>query len=134
MNNITKMTSKRGRPKKSDNEKAKPTDKIVCDICEKIITRSGRTRHTRTAYHQACVKCDNENIAFIKGNSSTNKRMSQLIKKPYINKEGGIEYLTDAQYNFYSKIGSTRHKYSPMGKIRQAQKPVLEDLDQHIED
>ena len=41
----------RGRPKKNESEKAKPTDKLTCEICGKEFFRSGRTQHKNTQYH-----------------------------------------------------------------------------------
>lgn len=40
-----------GRPRVS--EKKSPSDRIICNICSKEFTRSGRTKHNRTQYHQA---------------------------------------------------------------------------------
>lgn len=42
-----------GRPKKREEDKAKPTDRIKCEICSKEFYRSGRANHKKTAYHKA---------------------------------------------------------------------------------
>lgn len=42
-----------GRPRKNDADKAKPTDRIKCEICSKEFYRSGRANHKKTAYHRA---------------------------------------------------------------------------------
>lgn len=39
-----------GRPKKEEH--VDRSDRIKCDICGKIITRSARTNHNKTKYHQ----------------------------------------------------------------------------------
>lgn len=41
----------KGRPRKSDDEKAKPTDRLTCEICGKDFFRSGRSKHKTTQYH-----------------------------------------------------------------------------------
>ena len=41
----------RGRPIKKEEEKAKPNDKINCNICGKIYTRANQTRHKKSKYH-----------------------------------------------------------------------------------
>jgi hypothetical protein len=46
----------RGRPSKSDEEKAKPTDKVVCKICGKTFVRSNRSRHNDTNHHKIYEK------------------------------------------------------------------------------
>ncbi len=46
----------RGRPKKNDDEKSDPTDKITCEICAKVFVRSNRTNHKKTSYHQLYEK------------------------------------------------------------------------------
>lgn len=45
-----------GRPKKELDQKASPNDKIVCDVCGRTFTRSGRTNHNRSEFHKAHVK------------------------------------------------------------------------------
>lgn len=47
-----------GRPRKDDNEKAKATDRIKCNICGKMIIRSGRTKHNQSKYHQTYVSIE----------------------------------------------------------------------------
>ena len=42
-----------GRPKKNDDEKLKPTDKVICDICGGQFIRSNRTNHKKTKVCQA---------------------------------------------------------------------------------
>ena len=42
----------RGRPRKNDSEKAKPNDRIICEICGKEYFRSGSANHKATKYHQ----------------------------------------------------------------------------------
>lgn len=41
----------RGRPKKDDNDRAKPTDRLKCEVCGKEFFRSGRTKHNQTKHH-----------------------------------------------------------------------------------
>lgn len=41
----------KGRPRKPDNEKAKPTDRITCEICGKEYFRSGSANHKATKHH-----------------------------------------------------------------------------------
>ena len=40
-----------GRPKKTDDEKTKYSDRVECNICGKIFTRSNRSAHNKTQYH-----------------------------------------------------------------------------------
>lgn len=35
---------------------AKPNDKVECDVCGKVFTRSNRTVHNKTKYHQLYLK------------------------------------------------------------------------------
>lgn len=48
----TALYRKRGRPRISKEDKALPSDKIKCEVCSKVFTRSGRTGHNRTTYHR----------------------------------------------------------------------------------
>nr|AEY99263.1 zinc finger C2H2-type domain-containing protein [Moumouvirus Monve] len=50
-NNIV-MSKTRGRPRKNINEKAKPKDKLICDICGGSYTRSNVSKHKNTQKHQ----------------------------------------------------------------------------------
>lgn len=45
---------KKGRPGVIDY--AKPSDRLTCTVCGKDFTRSGRTGHQRTVYHQQRVQ------------------------------------------------------------------------------
>jgi hypothetical protein len=45
-----------GRPRKSEDEKAKPDDRIICDICQGVFTRAHRSAHKKTKVHQAYEK------------------------------------------------------------------------------
>lgn len=47
----TALYNCKGRPRKCEDEKARPNDRIKCDICSKYFTRSGRSGHNRTQYH-----------------------------------------------------------------------------------
>jgi|SRR5271154_1709771 len=42
-----------GRPRKDESEKAKPTDRIQCEICGNIFSRCHRSAHRKTKIHQA---------------------------------------------------------------------------------
>ena len=46
----------RGRPRKDDSDKAYPNDRVKCEVCSKYFTRSGRSSHNRTQYHQLHAK------------------------------------------------------------------------------
>lgn len=48
----TALYKKRGRPRMSEEDKALPSDKVRCEVCSKLFTRSGRTGHNRTTYHR----------------------------------------------------------------------------------
>lgn len=61
-----------GRPRKNENEKAKPYDRIICDICNKEFVRSHRSDHKKTNYHKMYADI-NENIKGIV--------INQMIKK-----------------------------------------------------
>lgn len=41
---------------KKEKVKAKPSDRVECGICGKIFTRSGRSNHNKTEYHQLYAK------------------------------------------------------------------------------
>lgn len=48
----TLYKSKVGRPKKSEETKAKPNDRILCPICKEEFVRSNRTNHNKTKIHK----------------------------------------------------------------------------------
>lgn len=45
-----------GRPRKKEEEKAKPNDRLICDVCGEKFIRSHRTRHNQNKVHQAYAK------------------------------------------------------------------------------
>jgi hypothetical protein len=58
---IKSKDSKVGRKKIKESKKAKPTDRIKCDICPGEYSRSSSTNHKRTKIHQAFLKI-NKNL------------------------------------------------------------------------
>lgn len=46
---IGKAVFKADKPEKV---KTKPSDRVICDVCGKEFTRSGRTTHNRTQFHK----------------------------------------------------------------------------------
>jgi hypothetical protein len=44
-----------GRPPKDPSEKAKPTDRVICDICGGQFTRWNRSKHNVTKVHKLHV-------------------------------------------------------------------------------
>jgi len=55
----------RGRPRKSDEDKGKPNDRIKCNLCGKEFTRSNRSHHNNTQVHLLYKK--------------VNEKMSKLV-------------------------------------------------------
>jgi hypothetical protein len=49
-----------GRPKKEECDKAKPTDRIQCNICGGSFFRNNRSRHNNTKVHQFALKMNND--------------------------------------------------------------------------
>lgn len=48
----------RGRPRMNEIDKAKPYDRIRCDICDVEFVRSNRSKHNSSKYHKLCEKMD----------------------------------------------------------------------------
>jgi hypothetical protein len=101
-----------GRPKKTEDTKAKPNDRVTCDICKGTFTRGNRSAHKKTRYHQAFHKT----AEFIKKtliDSEPNKKdtFDDRIKEAYEDPNGGIIYLTKRQYNFYKRLGKEKYDY-----------------------
>lgn len=44
---------KTGRPRKNEEDKAKPTDRLICEVCGGEFTRYNRSAHNKTRVHQA---------------------------------------------------------------------------------
>ena len=42
----------RGRPRKPEEEKGKPSDRIVCKLCHREFVRSNRSHHDKTERHK----------------------------------------------------------------------------------
>lgn len=52
--------NKIGRPKMKEEDKAKPGDRLVCDVCGEKFIRSHRTRHNQNKVHQAYANIHNK--------------------------------------------------------------------------
>jgi len=49
-----------GRPRKKEEDKAKPNDRLICDICGGKFIRSHRSRHNQNKVHQAYANIHNK--------------------------------------------------------------------------
>lgn len=100
-------TSKKnvGRPRKLQNEKAKPNDKITCDICGSVFSRSARSRHNKTRIHQASLKAINH----IKKNllDDNNKKISfkkDQCTRCYNDRNGMDVWMTKRQFDYANNL------------------------------
>ena len=48
----------RGRPRKSEYEKAKPNDRVICKKCGKEYTRANKPKHDKTKIHRLYDKLE----------------------------------------------------------------------------
>lgn len=55
----------RGRPKMTEEERGKPSDRITCEICGQEFVRSNRSHHNKNQRHQLYSK--------------VNKKMAKLV-------------------------------------------------------
>jgi hypothetical protein len=46
----------RGRPPMPEEEKAKPSDRIICELCHKEFIRSNRSSHNKSERHKLYAK------------------------------------------------------------------------------
>ena len=95
---------KRGRPKLPENEKAKPTDRIKCEVCGKEYFRSGKTAHIRGKIHQEYLKIHNSVQKVIKENKKGNNKKD----------ENGTKILTPHELHLGIAKKSIVKKYNHM--------------------
>lgn len=105
MENIKRI----GRPKKTDSEKAKGKDRIICDICYKEYSRHNAHNHRNTQYHQVhnnIIEALKHSIKEFDGI----KEFKDILKQPYTDNKGNIKYLSKFQLNFYNKLPYKTYK------------------------
>ena len=97
---------KKGRPKKKEMDKAAPSDRIKCDICNVTFIRSGRTNHNSTKIHKLFEKMSTpERIKILSKNKKTDIDSETEISRDdnddnYENSQkGGNKNLTDINDN-----------------------------------
>lgn len=49
-----------GRPRKREEDKARPHDRLICNVCGGKFTRCHRTAHNKTKVHQAYEKMNDK--------------------------------------------------------------------------
>lgn len=76
--------SKGGRPRKPENEKAKPTDRIECSDCGGIYTRNNRTAHNQTKIHKLSIK----------NNNKYNDLVNNLLGGSVMGENDKVKYIT----------------------------------------
>ena len=54
------MDRGRGRPRKSEHDKAHYTDKMICSLCGGKFIRANQSRHKTTRIHQFAEKMDKD--------------------------------------------------------------------------
>lgn len=95
------MSKRSGRPRKLENEKAKPNDKVVCDICNATYSRSAQSRHKKSKVHQAYLKANKK----ISQSVLAEERKMTLMDRamlPYYDRNGEQIYLTKKQADTYN--------------------------------
>lgn len=89
-----------GRPIKREEDKALPSDRIKCDVCNIIYTRSGKTLHNRTRIHQLCLKTKKEEKK-IPDNIKT--YICDMYGELFL-RDNEIEYLNNPVISYNKKI------------------------------
>ena len=74
--------NKVGRPRKKDEDKAKPSDYIECNICGHTFRRNNRSRHNNTKIHKAIAEL-NDDIRIL--------ARTKKVNIPENNKYNGIQ-------------------------------------------
>ena len=74
-----------GRPRKDENDKADPNQRLVCEICSLEYTRSNKSKHLKSKYHMMV-----ENLTTAKENKRKNIRNMLKDKQ-----NGGRQYLKE---------------------------------------
>lgn len=72
-----------GRPKLADEDKAKPNDRLKCDVCGGTFLRNSRTRHNRTKVHKIYENMNNTMRDMLLQDSK-NKGKKKLTLNEYI--------------------------------------------------
>lgn len=105
----------RGRPRKSEEEKAKPLDKLICEYCGKTFTRAHRTSHLQTKNCRTHQKFNK----FLKLKILENDKFEfkDHVTKEYIDKNGKSFQLTEKQAAFYNDLAKEKGK-KPIYKLK----------------
>nr|AVL93337.1 C2H2 zinc finger protein [Moumouvirus australiensis transpoviron] len=107
---------KKGRPKKNINEKAKPNDKIICNICGGSYTRSNITKHKNTQKHQIFetmndkirrVMLKNDTVKINDDNKIKNSNTKNISNN---NQKGGKNETQNVNKENKSNINNNVHK------------------------
>jgi hypothetical protein len=102
MNNI----EKRGRPKKLEEDKAKPNDKVKCDICGKVFSRSIRSVHNKSQVHQAHLKAND--VIKLKVNEGETYNFEDQCARQYFDRAHSILWLSKKQAEFSNSIAKAK--------------------------
>lgn len=94
------------------NNKNSPKDKLSCDFCKKTYTRQNKAQHRRSKYCQAYQQM----LKVIKESLLTplinDHPVEDKIKRPYLDQDNNLIYLTKRQLYFYKKLGSKKYQFT----------------------
>lgn len=101
------MKKKGGRPKKAENERLNPSDRIKCELCNKEIARSGKNQHKKTKIHEERERTQTT-IKEILGNYliPDKKTFKDRLKTGFTNMSGETIFLNKKQHEFITKINN----------------------------
>ncbi len=80
------------------------SDKVKCNFCNELYTKSNRARHRKSKIcqsYQNSLKAFNE---LLLENKTKARSFDDLIKKPYTDRNGKVIYLNNMQIKFLNKL------------------------------
>lgn len=88
----------------------RPNDVLICDICSKEYTRAHKSQHLKSKSCNQFKKLNNaiRELLLAEDNNKP-KNIESKLKRPYKDHNDNIIYLTDHQYEWYSKIPNRKY-------------------------
>lgn len=106
--------SKVGRPRKNDQEKAKYNDKITCDVCKGVFSRSARSRHNATKKHQNALGAQKLVVAEVKDAMNKAVEFKDHIHSQYKLPNGETKYMSEREARILDKFSESMG----LGKVK----------------
>lgn len=105
------MSKRVGRPKIDEDEHVKYNDRITCETCKGVYSRSNKSAHEKTKQHQQALKYEKIIKNTLQQQIPDRMTLLQRAEYPYYDWNGERIYMTKNKFNYYNTVSMAKNGY-----------------------